>query len=83
MTDPFTLSVLYKGNELQLPAQLILKGYVHQFRVMINDTAVFFEPDEEGHYRALIVPDAGGEMPLPPDAALLQAVHEKIIAIQQ
>ena len=83
MTDSFTLSVYYKGKTLELPARLIHQGYIHHFRVMINNTAVLFEPDEEGSYRAIIKPGADNAIPEPVDRDLLQLVSERIVAIQQ
>ncbi|MEO6314602.1 MAG: hypothetical protein ABIU63_09160 [Chitinophagaceae bacterium] len=53
MTDPFTLVVVYKGEELQLPAQLVLQGYTHKFTVQVQGNELYFEPDEEGQYRVI------------------------------
>jgi len=56
MTETFTLSVNYKGGELNLSAQLLLQGYTHKFKILIDGLEVFFEPDEEGSYRAIKMP---------------------------
>lgn len=53
MNEPFELPVLYQGGELLFPAQLLHSGYTHRFRVNVYGHEVFFEPDEEGSYRAL------------------------------
>lgn len=56
MTDEFTLSVNYKGQEHHFTARLIMQGYAHKFQVMVYETEVYFEPDEEGSYRAVKMP---------------------------
>ncbi|CAN5441469.1 hypothetical protein BH10BAC2_BH10BAC2_36200 [soil metagenome] len=47
MTYEFILSVEYNGEEHQLKANMIPWGYTHKFRVIINDTEFFFEPDKK------------------------------------
>lgn len=66
---------------MDFPARLILQGYVHQFQVNINDTTVFFEPDEEGNYRALVKPDPGGQPGPLVEMELLQLLHDKITGL--
>lgn len=39
------------------PAQLKPFGYTHRFLVNVYGQDVFFEPDEEGNYRAIIDPE--------------------------
>jgi hypothetical protein len=53
MEDIFLIPVAYKGREIQLSAKLLLTGYTHKFQVDVYGKQVFFEPDEEGTYRAL------------------------------
>ncbi len=57
MDEPFELPVTYKGNELLFPARLFMLGYIHKFQVQVNGYEVFFEPDEERNYRAVIDPE--------------------------
>jgi hypothetical protein len=57
MAEEFTLSLNYKNQELQLPAELRVYGHTHKIMVNINGAEVVFEPDEERNYRA-IVPEA-------------------------
>ena len=78
MDEPFELPVLYKLKELMLPAQLIQQGYTHKFEILINDLVVYFEPDEEGSYRALIEPET---LPGNIEPALLQAIADSIESI--
>jgi len=81
MTEPFILSVLYKGETLQLPAQLLLQGYIHRFKITVRDTELLFEPDEEGLYRAVSM-EAMGAGPMPAvDRDLLQLIQEQLAAL--
>jgi hypothetical protein len=54
MTEPFELPVSYKGEEILFPAQLKQVGYTHKIVVDVYGQEVFFEPDEERNYRAII-----------------------------
>ena len=57
MDEPFDLPVIYKDKELAFRSRLLQTGYTHKFEVDVYGTAVLFEPDEEGRYRALVAPD--------------------------
>lgn len=72
MYEAFELPVIYKDEELLLPAQLFQHGYVHRFQVEINSEKVLFERDDEGAFRALINPEEVNTSRL--DKGLLQAV---------
>jgi hypothetical protein len=74
MPDSFLLPVYYNGTEKEYPAQMLRYGYNHKIQVIINSTAVAFEHDEEGSYRAVIDPAISGEIPI----SLLQAVSETL-----
>lgn len=78
MYDEFELPVLYNNNELLFPAQLQQWGYSHRFRVDVYGTEVFFEPDEEKCYRALIHPE---NLSRQITVELLQAIAESIETI--
>jgi hypothetical protein len=54
MNEPFELPVTYNGEELHFPAQLKQFGYTHRIVVDVYGTEVFYEPDEERNYRAII-----------------------------
>lgn len=79
MNEPFDLSVLFKGEELLFPAQLLQFGYTHKFKVAVNGMEVHFEPDEERNYRAIINPEQLGKAKI--EVALLQAIAAAIEAI--
>jgi hypothetical protein len=65
MEDSFDLPVVYKGEEVLFPARLLQTGYTHRFEVDVYGTPVYFEPDEERNYRALVDTDGEGkEVPL-------------------
>jgi hypothetical protein len=75
MFDEFHLPVRYINEELLFPAQLQQSGYMHRFRVDVYGLEVFFEPDEEGSYRALIDPESINKHVT---VELLQAIAEAI-----
>jgi hypothetical protein len=78
MSDEFILTVQYRGEELYFESCLIQRGYTHQFRIMIDEKEVFFEPDEEGHYRAVKMPTQEGQGIEKIDKALLEAIQQQI-----
>lgn len=71
MYEPFELPIDYKGEEQLFPAQLEQSGYTHRFRVHVNGQDIFFEPDEERNYRAVIDPE---HLQKAPPIELLQAI---------
>ena len=73
MNEPFNLPIIYQGEEQELKARFERWGYTHRIAVLINETTVTFEPDEEGGYRALAA------QPLPVD--LLRTVAEKLATL--
>lgn len=75
MYEPFELPVAYKNEELLFPAQLKPFGYTHRFAVDVYGTEVFFEPDEEQRYRAVI---EQGKINKEVNDELLQAIAEAI-----
>jgi len=81
MTEPFILSVNHNSQELEFTAQLLLQGYTHKFKVLIDQAEVFFEPDEEGHYRAVKMPWQDQRDLEKIDRGLLSAIQQKIESI--
>jgi len=53
MNEPFNLSITYQGEEQEFKARFERWGYTHRFIVLIGETTITFEPDDEGNYRAL------------------------------
>ena len=81
MTDPFILSVNHHNQELEFNSELLLQGYTHKFKVVIGQHEVFFEPDEEGHYRAIKMPWQDQQDLKKIDRSLLSAIQQKIESI--
>ena len=54
MEDEFQIPVIINGKELSFSASIIASGYITKIAVKIYGETVFYEPDEEGQYRALI-----------------------------
>ncbi|WP_221392681.1 hypothetical protein [Dyadobacter sp. NIV53] len=54
MEEPFIIDVNYGGKELEFEGQLHISGYQHKIEIIVNEIPVFFEPDEERNYRALV-----------------------------
>jgi hypothetical protein len=81
MTDDFDLIINYRGEQAHFPARLLLQGYTHKFKVMVDGKEVFFEPDEEGSYRAVKMPWQDERELEKIDQNLLKAIQEKIQAI--
>jgi hypothetical protein len=56
MDEDFEIPVTYKNQELIFIAKFIQFGYSYKFEVDVNGILVFFEPDEERKFRAIIDP---------------------------
>lgn len=81
MTEPFMLTVNYKGSGTDYPAQLMLLGYSHKFKVQVNGNEVYFEPDEEGLYRVVQMPGQDVETLMAIDPQLLALLQQKLVEI--
>jgi hypothetical protein len=81
MDEEFIITILYKGAERHFPAKLLLQGFTHKFQVFLPETDVYFEPDEEGHYRAVRMTGQDEKALLKIDKELLAGIQEKIEAI--
>ena len=53
MSDILELPVHYQNEELVFGMEMINRGYTHHFKIIVNGLEYFFEPDEEGTYRAI------------------------------
>jgi hypothetical protein len=54
MDEIFDLPVLYNDRQINFPARLLAYGYSYKIEVDIKGTRVYFEPDEERNWRALV-----------------------------
>ena len=77
MEEGFKLPIIYKGQEREFEATLLTTGYTHKFHVDIDGVGVYFEPDEERNYRAIIDENALAKQ-LKPDLELVGLVGDKI-----
>ena len=81
MTEPFMLTVTYKSSTIDYPAQLMMLGYTHKFKVQIGATEVYFEPDEEGIYRVVQMPGQDTVILTAIDPHLLELLQQKLVEI--
>lgn len=56
MDDSFEIPVTWKGEEMGFTASLIKTGYTYKIATEVFGQLVYFEPDEEGHYRVIADP---------------------------
>ena len=80
MNEPFDITFLFGGKDVSFTAKLLQYGYSHKISVDVHGSEVFFEPDEEGHYRAIIEPaelEKNRHISIP----LLKGISEAIEAI--
>ncbi len=76
MEDIFEIDVEYKGEVHEFEGRLVLSGYEHKIEIFIEDISVFFEPDEERNYRAIVSLDQMSNKNLTP--GLLQAIAHRL-----
>lgn len=76
--DVYEIPVQYRGEEILVPAQLVVTGYTHKFRIEVGGHEIFFEPDEERNYRAMLDPAHSDSAKI--DIAFLQAIAAGIEA---
>ena len=81
MTDEFNLIIENRGEVKEFPANLLLQGYTHRFKVLVDGLERFFEPVEEGSYRAVKMPWQDEKQLEQMDRTLFPAIPEKIEAI--
>lgn len=76
MNEPFLIVVNYNGQEQEFKARFERWGYTHRIFVLVDETTVVFEPDEEGAYRALNINNSSTVQ-----SELLQVLAEKLMQI--
>lgn len=74
MEMSFDLPVMYKGEERTYPTRAVLYGYAYRFYVLVDDTELLFEKDDEQEFRVLQENAAG----TPPDPALLSTIIDSL-----
>ena len=78
MTDSFILTVSLRGEEREFATEWQPWGYTHRFTVQVGAVAIFFEPDEEGRYRAIIAAEQDEQAVKAIDKAWLEAIQQTI-----
>jgi hypothetical protein len=75
MDDVLKIPVEYKGEELEFEARFIPYGYIHRIVVSVEGVKVYFEPDEERQYRA-ILSDEANKKGIVPNVELIKVIAE-------
>ena len=80
MDDTIEIPVNYKNKDLIFEAKFLQFGYAYKFEIDVNGTTVFFEPDEERNFRAIVDPSIENER-MKIDKELIQLIAESLQAI--
>ncbi len=75
MPETFTLTTNYKNEDRNYEAELRAYGYTYKIAIMIDDTEILFERDEEGSFRA-VMPQVDAKKI--PDRQLIQLITEEL-----
>lgn len=78
MNDSFIISINYKNKPLDFEARLLQFAYSYKIEVIINDSKLHFERDDERQLRATIEPDKEGKIANDIEPALVAAIAAKI-----
>jgi len=60
MEENIVIMVPFRGGEKQVNLQWQSMGYTHRFLANIDGIDVYFEPDEERNYRAILPSEPAG-----------------------
>lgn len=75
MVDSFILELVYNNEAKVFDAEFHkLSRFTHRMMVNIDGAQIFFEPDEERNYRAVLSENSSSI----PDADLVKAVADKL-----
>ena len=77
MDESFEIPFNFQGEEMQVPAEFQPLGYTYRIKITIQGITVFFEPDEEKNYRAVIMPGEQENSKNLPNG-LLETISEKL-----
>lgn len=80
MDDQFELDIEYQGKHVVIPVRLYKWGYTHRLEASIDDVRVFFEPDENGSYRAIIEDTA--HLSAPPNKELIETIISQLESLR-
>jgi hypothetical protein len=76
MAESFELPVVYEHKSFHLAATFEQTGYTHRITIHLEGTDIYFEPDEEKNYRAILKYNAKGNKEINP--AYLQAIAKAL-----
>jgi len=54
MDESFLITITYENVEHTFETRILWLGYLHKIEVKVFNTMVYFEPDEERNYRAVL-----------------------------
>ena len=78
MSESFTITVALQGKEREFATHWQQVGYTHRFTVDIDGVTIYFEPDEEGSYRAMAAPEQEEKAVLSVDKDWLEAIRQTL-----
>ena len=77
MDESFEIPFNFQGEEMQVPAEFQPFGYTYRIKITLQGMTLFFEPDEEKNYRAVLIP-GGQENSKNLPNGLLETISEKL-----
>jgi hypothetical protein len=80
MSENLELPVNWNNEQFLFPMEMVRWGYTHRFKVAVEGQAYFFEPDEEGIYRAIPEEPSGDQKH---NLALLRIIGETLHELMQ
>ena len=54
MREEIRIAITINDQEIEVPLILEKSGYIYRFLLIDDSKEIFFEPDEEGTYRAIV-----------------------------
>lgn len=75
--ESFFIPITYQGKEMDIPAKLITTGFTYRIAVELSGQTIFFEPDEERNFRA-VIPYQENVREIPVQKELLKVIAETL-----
>lgn len=54
MSVPISLTIQHRNTDYEVLAQIEPRGYTYRVLIEVQNAPVYFEPDEEGNFRAIV-----------------------------
>lgn len=80
MSEHFDISLVYQGKECIFDAVLLTTAYSYRIKVRVEQLDIFYEPDEEQNFRAIVNYEDSGNTKLPAKA-LLEEISNALILL--